>query len=59
MSHKKEIGERAKDLPQTALRIPEDIKWWIKEQAAKNRRSFNTEVICMIEQLKSQHENHA
>jgi hypothetical protein len=33
---------------QTPIRIPNDIKEWIKMQAAENGRSMNTEVVFIL-----------
>lgn len=41
------------------VRIPSDLKAWIKDQSKKNRRSMNTEIIWIIEQFKNQHDKHA
>lgn len=34
------------------LRLPADLKQWIKERASRNDRSFNSEVIHMIRQMR-------
>lgn len=33
---------------QTPIRLPEEIKEWVKDVAAKNGRSLNTEVVLLL-----------
>lgn len=37
---------------QLVVRLPEDLKVWIKVQAALNRRSQNNEVVHLLEQAR-------
>lgn len=32
------------------LRMPDDLKEWLKEQAALNRRSLNSEILARLEE---------
>lgn len=36
------------------LRIPEDLKDWLKQQAEQNRRSLNSEILARLEESKEQ-----
>ncbi|RRV41278.1 Arc family DNA-binding protein [Pseudomonas sp. o96-267] len=38
--------------PQMVVRVPEELKVWIKVQAALNRRSQNAEIVYRLEQAK-------
>ena len=38
------------------IRLPEDLKVWLKHQAVDNRRSFNGEVLIRLEQSRAQQE---
>lgn len=38
--------------PQMVVRVPEELKVWIKVQAALNRRSQNAEIVFRLEQAK-------
>lgn len=40
-------------LPPTPLRLPPDLKAWLKEQAMVNRRSLNGELLHRIEQSRA------
>lgn len=33
------------------LRLPAELKQWIQQKASDNRRSFNAEVVVMLEQV--------
>ncbi len=41
---------------QMVVRLPEQLKGWVKEQAAVNRRSQNAEIVFRLEQAKRQQE---
>lgn len=46
----------------TPLRIPDDLKRWLKHQAIDNHRSLNSELVYRLEQsrtLQLQGEKHA
>lgn len=38
-----------REVAPTGLRIPVDLKKWLKDQAAKNGRSLNSEIIHRLE----------
>jgi len=40
----------------TGIRIPEDLKEWLKDQARANVRSLNSEVVFHLEQAKKHSE---
>lgn len=42
----KDVGK----LPPLAIRMPEDLKRWLREQAVVNRRSLNGELLYRLEQ---------
>jgi hypothetical protein len=42
--------------PQFNLRIPEDLKQWLSDQAQANRRSQTAEVLCLIAAEKKRQE---
>ena len=33
------------------LRLPAELKQWLQQKASNNRRSFNAEVVVMLEQV--------
>ena len=39
-----------------SLRIPEDLKKWVKQQAKRNMRSMNAEIITLLTGLKDKRE---
>lgn len=41
---------------QTNLRLPAELKTWLKQQATKARRSFSAEVVHRLEQSRQQQE---
>lgn len=41
---------------QTNVRLPVELKQWLKEQATDNRRSFNSEVISRLEESRNRQE---
>lgn len=38
--------------PQVVVRLPEQLKEWLKQQAAENRRSQNAEIVFRLEQAR-------
>ena len=36
---------------QTNLRFPKELKDWLRQQAVDNKRSLNSEVIVLLQQL--------
>lgn len=45
--------EKAREMPQTNIRMPVDLKKWVQQQAEKNCRSFNNEIIFTLQQCRS------
>lgn len=41
-------------VPPVGFRLPADLKQWLAEQAAKNRRSQNAEVVHRLESMRQQ-----
>lgn len=41
------------------LRLPAELKLWLQQKAQENRRSFNAEVVVMLEQTQKQEAVHA
>ena len=39
----------ARAIPTFAIRLPEDLKDWLKQRADKNRRSLSAELIVILE----------
>jgi hypothetical protein len=35
--------------PEVRFRIPSDLKTWLKELAAENRRSLNSQLVVLVE----------
>lgn len=46
-------------LAPSPVRIPPDLKAWLKHKAIDNRRSFNSEVISRLEESKAKEEQSA
>ncbi len=46
-------------LAPSPVRIPQELKDWLKHQAIDNRRSFNSEVLGWLEQSRAQEARHA
>jgi Arc-like DNA binding dprotein len=44
----------ARNLQAFAIRIPEDLRLWLKHQAVDNYRSLNSEVVIRLEQSRAQ-----
>ena len=40
----------------TYIRIPEELKLWLQEQAKESRRSFTSEMVYRLEQSRKQQE---
>ncbi len=56
----KKPAKGGRDSPQYVLRLPQDLKDWLKHRAIDNHRSFNSEVLYRLEQSRNQQEaNHA
>ncbi|MBF8793481.1 Arc family DNA-binding protein [Pseudomonas monteilii] len=45
--------------PQFNLRLPEELKQWVEEQAAKNHRSQTAELVFLISEEKRKQEQAA
>ncbi len=41
---------------QTNVRLPKDIKDWLLEQAAKNRRSLTAEICHQLDEARQRHQ---
>ncbi len=44
-------------LAPSPIRLPQDLKDWLKHQAVKNHRSFNSEVLSRLEESRSRQES--
>lgn len=44
-------------LAPSPIRLPQDLKDWLKHQAIDNRRSFNSEVVARLEDSRSRQES--
>jgi hypothetical protein len=44
----------AKKIPPLQVRVPTDLKAWLKEQAQKNHRSLNGELVYRLERSRQQ-----
>ena len=42
-----------RDSPAIQLRVPDELKLWLKNQAAQNHRSMNGEVLKRLEESRS------
>lgn len=51
--------EGARNIPPLQVRMPIDLKAWIKASAQANRRSLNAELVILLEQAKEQIEKAA
>lgn len=45
-----------KPLPPTGVRIPDDLRDWLRQQAAENSRSLNQEIIHRLKHSRLQQE---
>lgn len=43
----------ARQIPPISMRIPDDLKTWLKHQAIDNRRSLNSELLSRLEQSRT------
>ncbi|WP_404299822.1 Arc family DNA-binding protein [Alicycliphilus denitrificans] len=43
-------------LAPSPIRLPQDLKDWLKHRAIDNRRSFNSEVVARLEESRSREE---
>lgn len=41
------------------IRLPVSLKQWLQQKAIKNRRSFNSEAVVILEQLREKEATHA
>lgn len=53
---KEVIGRGA---PAIQVRLPDELRQWLKHRAVDNRRSTNSEVILILETVKKQQEGKA
>ena len=42
--------------PQVVVRLPEQLKDWLKAQAVENKRSQNAEIVYLLEQARRREE---
>lgn len=45
--------EKMRDISPYGVRLPKELKEWIKQQAKENRRSMNDQIILMLEKQKA------
>lgn len=50
---------KTKQLPPTPVRLPPDLKDWLKARAEENVRSLNGEIVAILLQAKARHEQAA
>jgi hypothetical protein len=43
-----------RDSPVIMVRVPDELKCWLKQEAEKNRRSLNGELLVRLEESRSQ-----
>jgi hypothetical protein len=48
-----------KQQPPTPVRLPQELKDWIKSQADANLRSMNAEIVTLLIQARAQHDKSA
>ena len=46
-------------LAPSPMRLPQDLKDWLKHKAIDNRRSFNSEVLTRLEDSRRAEQRHA
>lgn len=46
----------SRNVPAMQIRVPEELKRWLKHQAVDNRRTLNSEVLHRLEQSRRQEE---
>lgn len=51
--------KKVRDLHPTQIRLPDDLREWLKILAKKEMRSMGTQVVYILEQFKNDQENHA
>lgn len=44
----------SKQIPPTPVRLPDDLKSWVKQRARSNHRSVNGEIITILSNEKQQ-----
>lgn len=44
----------ARQITQTPVRLPADLKRWLQHEAIDNHRSLNGEIVYRLEQLRAQ-----
>jgi len=50
---------KTKQITPTPVRLPPDLKGWLKESAEANRRSVNAEILVLLDLAKKQMEKSA
>lgn len=53
------MQESMRSISPFGLRMPPDLRQWIEEEAEKNRRSMNSEIVWRLEELRRQEEEQA
>lgn len=43
----------ARKIPTLQVRLPEDLKIWLKHQSVDNRRSLNAEIVTRLEESRN------
>lgn len=48
---------KAEPIKQTPIRIPDDLRVWLKHKCVDNRRTLTAEVVARLQQTRNQEEN--
>ena len=48
-----EVQKMSRDIAPFGLRMPPALKDWLKQQAAKNNRSLNAEIVTYLQERKN------
>lgn len=51
--------KNARQMPQTNLRLPQELKDYLRGKADDNRRSLNAEIVTRLEESRTQEQVHA
>lgn len=49
--------EGARKIPTLVVRLPEELKVWLKHSAVDNRRSLNSEIVARLEASRKQQDH--
>lgn len=44
---------KVSDIDSIGVRMPSELKAWVKETAKKNRRTMNNQIVCILEKEKA------